>query len=198
MKSKAAVKAAARTLGVSELGQPLADKMLGLIQGKAQLIQASIDKLPEVKNIYDKGGPESDILKNAIKIENLLQNVGVHAAGIVISENSLAEEAPLFLGKKGEITTQYEMRNIEEIGLVKFDFLGLRTLSKIKLAQKLIKKYYHKNIDIYNLDIEDDKVYQNLRNGDVVGVFQLEAGSGMRDLLGRGASRFLRWNIRFC
>jgi DNA polymerase III alpha subunit len=112
-------------------------------------------------------------------VEGLL----VHNSGLIIGDQPLTNLCPLFKDRRDQITTQYEMKNIEEIGLVKFDFLGLRTLSKVKTCLKLIKKYYDQDIDIYNLNLEDDKVYQELRNGNNLSIFQMENGGGLRDLL---------------
>jgi DNA polymerase-3 subunit alpha len=183
MKAKAAIRAAARTLGTPELGDPIAKQMLGTIHGKTQSIRSSIEQLPEIAKLYKKNNEETAVIKWALKIENLLQSVGVHASGLLLSKELLTDTCPLFKGKKDEITTQYEMKNIEEVGLVKFDFLGLRTLSKIHTTLKLIKQYLDISIDIDNIDLKDDKVYAELRAGNNLAIFQMENGGGLRDLL---------------
>lgn len=183
MKAKGAVRAAARILGRPELGDPIAKKLLGTIHGKPQPISASIEKLPEVQGMFQSKSLEADILKAAQQLENLISSIGVHASGCVISNRPIIELVPLFLGKSDEVTTQWEMKNIEEVGLVKFDILGLKTLTKIKTCIKLIKKRHNILVDLSIIDLEDDKVFAQLRAGNVQGVFQLETSTGMRDLL---------------
>lgn len=106
----------------------------------------------------------------------------VHNSGVVIANEPLTMTVPLAKGKKDEVVTQWDMNNIEEAGLIKFDFLGLKTLSTIQLALQHIKKNHSIDIDVYNIDLDDQEVYANLRKGDTLAVFQLEASSGIRDL----------------
>ncbi|MCW4027474.1 MAG: DNA polymerase III subunit alpha, partial [Candidatus Bathyarchaeota archaeon] len=128
-------------------------------------------------------GTECEILTWAEKLEDSINSVGVHASGIVISNSPLDEKVPLFVGKRGEVTTQWEMNNIEEVGLIKFDFLGLDALDKIHRCIDIVKKTKNIDIDIDSIDLEDEKTFAKLRAGEAEGIFQLEASSGMRDLL---------------
>lgn len=131
-----------------------------------------------VEDTYDFTVLTSEEKQQCGYVDGLL----VHNSGIVIANEPLTNICPLFRGKKEEITTQWEMNNIEQKGLVKFDFLGLRTLSKMHMCVDLIKQRHGVTVDVDNLDLEDDKVFANLRAGHVQGVFQLETSSGMKDL----------------
>ncbi len=182
MKAKGAVKAAARTLGLSEVGDRLSKKLLEPIHGKPQPIAVSLQKVKELQNLK---GDDAKVVHWAQKIENIFSSVGVHASGIVIANESLLNTVPLFLGKSGEQTTQWDMNRIDEYGLIKFDFLGLKTLTKIKTCMDLVKSRHGVDIDIENLDLDDEATYTMLRAGHTPGIFQMETSTGMKDLLVR-------------
>ena len=183
-RAKAAVRNVARTLGHPySVGDELSRLLLEPIHGKPQNLETSIDKVKKLKQYSNTEGPQSETLRWARKLEDIISSVGVHASGIVISNESLYNTVPLFLGKSGEVTTQWEMKNIEQYGLIKFDFLGLDALNKIHRCVDLIKERHNQEIDINSIDLEDPEIYKNLRQGNATGVFQLEASSGMRDLL---------------
>jgi DNA polymerase III subunit alpha len=184
LKAKSAVKSIARVMDQDyQTGDRLSKLLLNPIHGKYQSIAQSIEKVDELQKFIRAKGLEADLLEKAQLVEGMINNVGVHAAGIVISNDSLFGKVPLFLGRSGEITAQWDMKNVADVGLVKFDFLGLDTLDRIQLAMKLIKKNHGITIDITNIPIDDEKVFENLRSGDTCGIFQLEASSGIRDLL---------------
>lgn len=135
--------------------------------------------LPNAFAEIEKG---SEILRHARKLEGLLRNAGMHAAGIVIGDRPLDDYVPLCKGQGDEVITQFEKDTLEEVGLVKFDFLGLKNLTIIDYAVKTIKNTKGIEIDIQKLDTNDAKTYELLSNGDTVGVFQLES-EGMKNLL---------------
>ncbi|MFQ6093738.1 MAG: DNA polymerase III subunit alpha, partial [bacterium] len=112
----------------------------------------------------------------------LARHASTHAAGVVITPDKLTKYVPLFKSTKGEVTTQYDMKSIEEIGLLKMDFLGLRTLSVIQEATDLIAENRELSIDWQRIPLDDAKTFDLLARGDTVGVFQFES-SGMRDYL---------------
>lgn len=183
-RAKAAVRSIAKTLGHPYIvGDQLAKLLLAPIHGKPQPLSVSFQKVPELHAYRNSESTQGNILRWSEKIENHISSVGSHASGIVISNNSLLDTVPLFKDRNDNLTTQWEMNNIEEVGLIKFDFLGLEALDKIHLCVDLIKKRYNQDIDINKIDLDDDKVYANLRAGDNIGVFQIESSSGMRDLL---------------
>ena len=185
LKAKGAIRDIARTLGLSyDLGDKLAKMTLEPIEGKPQPLTTCYEKVVELKNL--RWGEPSDartILEWAEKVEERPRHVGVHPSGVIISDRPISQIAPLYLGKDGVVATQWDMRDVEEVGLVKFDFLGLRALTTIDRCLKLIKKNYGNDIDIQNISVDDPKVYKLLQTGNVAGVFQVETSGGMKDLL---------------
>jgi DNA polymerase-3 subunit alpha len=184
MKARSAIKSAAKTLGHPyAVGDKLSKLLLAPIHGKNPPIKESIEKVPELYELRNSNGTEAEILRWAEKIENMVSNYGVHAAGVVISNEPLAEKVPMFKSKEGETTTQWEMNNIEQVGLIKFDILGLDALTKIHNCLDIIEYKTGERLDISKIPLDDEAVFNNLKAGDTVGVFQLEASSGIRDIL---------------
>jgi DNA polymerase-3 subunit alpha len=129
--------------------------------------------------------PEIDELINICRVlEGLPRHASTHAAGVVIADQPLVNYMPLYRGKKGEVVTQYDMKVVEKIGLVKFDFLGLRNLTVIAKTLALIASQGRTPPDLENIELTDAATYRLLSAGDTTGVFQLES-SGMKDLLVR-------------
>jgi DNA polymerase-3 subunit alpha len=132
-----------------------------------------------------KNQPEvADLLNISRVLEGLPRHASTHAAGLVISDKPLIDYMPLYRGKRGEVVTQYDMKWVEQIGLVKFDFLGLRNLTVIENTLFLIERQTHRRPDLTALDLDDPDTYRLLSAGDSTGVFQLES-AGMKDLLVR-------------
>ncbi len=132
-----------------------------------------------------KEKPEvADLINICRVLEGLPRHASTHAAGVVIGDKPLVEYLPLYKGKKGEVVTQFDMKCVEQIGLVKFDFLGLRNLTVIEKTLSLIARQGKTPPDLLNLDFDDPDTYRLLASGDTTGVFQLES-SGMKDLLVR-------------
>ncbi len=127
-----------------------------------------------------------ELLDVAASLEGLNRHVGMHAAGVVIAEKPLWEYVPCFRGQNGEIVTQFAMKEVEKAGLVKFDFLGLKTLTVIQTAVRLINEKRSARgetlLDIDTIPKEDAAVYEMISRGDTTGVFQLES-SGFREIL---------------
>src|ERR1700679_2567595 len=107
----------------------------------------------------------------ARKVEGLLRNAGIHAAGVVISSQPLVQLAPLYRGAEGEQVVQYDMKWAEKIGLIKFDFLGLKTLTHIQNALNLVKENRGKLLQPRDIPISDAKIYELMSAGDTAGVF---------------------------
>jgi DNA polymerase III subunit alpha len=140
---------------------------------------------PKFEELRRQDSRVDELLKIAVSLEGLNRHASIHAAGVVISdERPIVEHLPLYKGQDDEIVTQLDMKGVEKIGLVKFDFLGLRTLTVINNAVKLIKEDKGVDLDMINLPLDDLKVYKLLSSGDTRGIFQLES-SGMRDLIVR-------------
>lgn len=184
LRAKAAVKATAKALGHPVATRnKLASLLLEPVHGKPQPLKTSFEKVEEIKKILASNNDEAEIYRAAEAVEGLIANTSIHACGTVISNYSLNETVPLFKGKNGEVVTQWEMGNIEDVGLVKFDFLGLKALSKIDKCLDFIEERHGLRPDLENLDLTDDKVYAKLRAGYTAGLFQLEGSSGITDLL---------------
>jgi len=145
-------------------------------------LDMALQQEPRLKNLT-KQKPEIANLINICRVlEGLPRHASTHAAGVVIADQPLVEYLPLYKGKKGEVVTQLDMKHVEKIGLVKFDFLGLRNLTVIADTLALIAGQGATPPDISNLDLSDSETYSLLAAGDTTGVFQLES-SGMKDLL---------------
>jgi len=152
------------------------------------VLNISLDKALEEESRLSEMAETQPAIADLIQIcrvlEGLPRHASTHAAGVVIGDKPLASYLPLYRGKKGEVVTQFDMKRVEQIGLVKFDFLGLRNLTVIDNTLKLIAENGKTPPDLLNLDFEDERTYQLLSRGDTTGVFQLES-SGMKDLLAR-------------
>lgn len=145
-------------------------------------LESALSKEPKLKSVADKKPQIEELLTIARALEGLPRHASTHAAGVVISDEPLVSYLPLARGKKGEVVTQYDMKGIEKIGLVKFDLLGLRNLTVMKHACEIIRRQGRNPPDLANLDLSDEKTFQLLASGDTTGVFQLES-PGMKDLL---------------
>jgi DNA polymerase-3 subunit alpha len=165
-----------------------ADKLAKLVPepvaGKSPPVREAIEQTPELKQLYNESPLHRELLDLAAALEGLNRNAGMHAAGVVIAEKPLWEYVPCFRGQNDEIVTQFAMKEVEKAGLVKFDFLGLKTLTVIQTAVKLINQQRPADqpfvIDLIPKDDQD--VYRMIARGDTTGVFQLES-SGFREIL---------------
>lgn len=139
---------------------------------------------PRLVELAEQKPEISDLLNICRVLEGLPRHASTHAAGVVIADKPLIEYLPLYKGKKGEVVTQFDMKCVEKIGLVKFDFLGLRNLTVIADTLSLISGSGNTPVDLSNPDLNDPDTYSLLSSGDTIGVFQLES-TGMKDLLVR-------------
>jgi DNA polymerase-3 subunit alpha len=147
-------------------------------------LEKALAQNPEFRRTYEQDEECKRILDFGFVLEGLYRNAGTHAAGVVIGERPLVEIIPLARDKEKETITQYPMEPLGEIGLLKMDFLGLKTLTVIQEAVDLVRETRGTEVDIENLPFDDAPTYALLNRGDTVGVFQLESG-GMRDLIRR-------------
>jgi DNA polymerase III subunit alpha len=180
MKARAVIRDVGRSLNVP-LGE--VDRIAKLVpEGpKVSLEKAILDE-PELKRLEESDGPAKKLLTISRVLEGLSRHASTHASGVVISDRPLVEYLPLFKGSKDEIMTQYTMDRIEQLGLIKFDFLGLKTLTVIKHTLDLIEAATATNIDIDKIPLDDPATYQLCGDGKTTGVFQLESG-GMKELM---------------
>ncbi|MCX7641328.1 MAG: DNA polymerase III subunit alpha [Elusimicrobiales bacterium] len=172
--AKTALKDVGRVLGFSASEM---NKITKMIDNNMTLDEA-LSNIPEIKKIYNYSKEYKQLFDIAKKIEGLKRHTGVHAAGKVITEKPVYKYVPL-AQREGVITTQYDGETLTELGLLKIDFLGLRTLSVIQNTVKLIK---NKEFDINKIPFDDTKTYELLSEGKTTGVFQLES-EGMKKLV---------------
>lgn len=179
-----AAKASVRDVGRA-IGMPLheVDRVARLIPvGPKVTIENSLTSVSDLQQLYDNDDAARDLIDKAKKLEGVARHSSTHAAGVVISRDPLVQHVPLQRagGKaEGDITTQYPMGNLEELGLLKMDFLGLRTLTLIGKAVELANAK-DPNLTIENIPLEDPVAYEMLRRGETVGIFQLEGGMTTR------------------
>jgi DNA polymerase-3 subunit alpha len=150
--------------------------VIGMTLEKAQ------ESVPELEEMNTPAHPQHELMSICKNLEGLVRHASIHAAGIVITPGDLVDHLPLYRSVKDEITTQWDMTVLEDVGVLKMDFLGLRTLTVLQGAARLLRASRGLEIDWRKIPLDDPKTYELLRAADTVGVFQLES-SGMRDLL---------------
>ena len=181
MMARGAVRDVTRALGFSyELGDRIAKLIPFGMQGFAMTLDRAMKENHDLKKLYGEDNDTKTIIDTAKKIEGNARHISVHAAGVVISPTALTDYTALQYDTKGEkkIITQYDMYSIEEAGLLKFDFLGIRNLSIIADTLERIKKIEDKEIKFEDIPIDDKKTYEMLARGETEGTFQLN-GDGM-------------------
>jgi DNA polymerase III subunit alpha len=188
MKARSCIRDVARAMGMAVAdANRVATMVPEPIQGKSPPIAEAIEQEPRLKQLYQGGGEYRELLETAMRLEGLNRHAGMHAAGVVIAERPLWEYVPLFKpAGEDQIVTQFNMNDVEKAGLVKFDFLGLKTLTVIATCVDLMNKERADKgegpFDIAAVPLDDIEVYKMLSSADVTGVFQVES-SGFRELL---------------
>ena len=179
LKAKAVVKDVARVLGLDfETG----NKLTKMIPDDLKMtIDKAIEQSPDLKKAMETDPRIADVIKFAKPLEGLNRQAGVHAAGVIIGDQRLDNLVPLSRSATGDMVVQYTKGPCEELGLLKMDFLGLRTLTIIRNALDLIKQQHGVEIDPIKIPLDDEKTFDMLRRGDTIAVFQLES-SGMQNL----------------
>ena len=183
MAARASVRDVARVLQVP-YGE--SDRLAKLIpppvQGRHVPIKKSLEEDPDLKKEYETNPTAKTVYDFASQLEGTIRSHGVHAAGVVIAPDDLVKYVPLEMAQKGVVATQYPMGPVEELGLLKMDFLGLSNLSIINNALRIIRKVYKTDIDLSTLPLDDAETYKLFQRGDTTGVFQLES-AGMKRYL---------------
>jgi len=185
MTSKAVLKDVARVLDIPYAESDRMAKLIPVSRGKPTKLKVMVSDdtpAPEFKERYDKDPQVQRWLDMAMRIEGMNKTFGVHAAGVVISKEPLDEIVPLQRNNDGQVITQYYMEDVEAIGLLKMDFLGLRNLTMIQRAVELIEVGKGETLDMDDLPMDDPATFKLLEKGDLGGVFQLES-SGMRQIV---------------
>lgn len=183
MAARAAVRDVARVLQVPYAEADRFSKMIPPpVQGRHIPLKVSVVQDADLKHEYETNPTAKMVFDYAMRLEGTIRSHGIHAAGVVIAPDSIVKFAPLEMAQKGVISTQYSMGPVEELGLLKMDFLGLSNLTTINNALRIIKKVYKTDIDIGTLPLDDAATYELFQRGDTTGVFQLES-AGMKRYL---------------
>ena len=183
MAARNAVRDVARVLQVPYADADRLAKMIPPpVQGRHILLEKSLKKDADLKHEYQTNEQSKRVFDLAVQMEGTIRSHGVHAAGVVIAPDEIVKFSPLEMAQKGVVATQYSMGPIEELGLLKMDFLGLSNLTIIKNALRIIKRVHNKDIDINKIPLDDTKTYELFQKGDTTGVFQLES-AGMKRYL---------------
>ncbi len=182
MQAKAVVRDVARAMGFS---YPEADRLAKLIPFELNMtLKKALEIVPELRILSESDPRVKQLLETSMHLEGLTRHASTHAAGVVIADGDLTQYVPLYKTSEGQVSTGYAMESLEKIGLLKMDFLGLRTLTVIDEASKLVREYHEPAFDIEKIPPDDARTHESLSRGETTGVFQLES-SGMRDLVRR-------------
>ncbi len=187
MSSKAVIKDVGRVLGLPYAEVDRLSKMIPSFRGKVFSIEEAVNKVKEIRERLSENKELAEAVELARSLENMVRHSSTHAAGVVISNEPLADYIPLYRGSKNEIVTQFDMNSIEKLGFVKFDFLGLKTLTILDKAVKYVRENQGENEKEFDLDrvpLDDPKVYALLCEGETMGIFQVES-QGMKELLAK-------------
>ncbi|RMG43282.1 MAG: DNA polymerase III subunit alpha [Acidobacteria bacterium] len=180
--ARAAIRDAGRVL---DLPYPEVDRIAKLVpEAIGTKLSEAIEEVPALAEMYRRGGPERELLDVAMRIEGMPRHASVHAAGVVITPEPVVEYVPLFRTNRDEITTQWAKDEVEKVGLLKMDFLGLKTLTLIEDCLASIEAAGLPKPDLDRIPLDDPETYELFGRGDTSGVFQFES-SGMRDILRR-------------
>ncbi|MCC2680187.1 MAG: hypothetical protein K0R29_2763 [Pseudobdellovibrio sp.] len=179
LQTRAALKDVGRVLGLTFAETDVVSK---LIPDKLGItLTESLETEPKIKEMMELNPTIETLVGLALKVEGMVRHAGIHAAGVIIADGRLTDHAPMYKSVDGEENVvQYDMKHAEKIGLIKFDFLGLKTLTHINQALKIVEKNRGIHIREPDININDSKIYELLSRGDTAGVFQFE-GEGITD-----------------
>jgi len=182
MGAKGVIRDVGRALGMA-FGE--VDRIAKMVpEGLGMTLERALELAPDLKSLPRKGPPFDRLLKSAMTLEGLARHASTHAAGVLITPGPLMDYVPLYRQKDDSITTQWDMKSVEKAGLLKMDFLGLRTLSVLAEAVALVKAQHGVEIDVARLPMDDADTYRIFQSADTVAIFQFES-AGMRDQLRR-------------
>ncbi len=184
LKARMVIRDVGRVLGLAYGFVDSISKMIPFDPSRPQTLSECIGGEPRLQKMINEDSRVKKLVDLSLKLEGLNRNVATHAAGVVIADKKLTEVVPLYKDASTNLllpSTQFDMYSAENAGLVKFDFLGLKTLTVINNTQKLVRKK-NKDFDIENISFEDKKVFELMSSGKTVGLFQIES-AGMRDAL---------------
>ena len=197
MMAKNAVRDVARVLQVPYAESDRIAKLVpDPVMGHHVHLQDAIKDVPDLKNEYENNPTAKEVIDFASRLEGTIRSHGVHACGVIIAPDDLVKFLPLEVARKkgvdGEevLAAQFPMNQVEELGLLKMDFLGLSNLSVINNALRMIRKVYGNDLDMYSVPLDDEETYKLLQRAETTGVFQLESAGMKRYLKDLKASRF--------
>lgn len=174
LQTRAALRDVGRVLGFSftEVNHicKLVPEKLGIT------ISEALEAEPRFEELFEQDPKVKTLVDMALKIEGLVRHAGIHAAGVIIADGNIVDHAPLYIGSDNENVVQYDMKHAEKIGLIKFDFLGLKTLTHINNTFKLIEKNRGEKVSTVQISMSDPGIYELMQKGDTAGVFQFEGG----------------------
>ncbi len=180
LQARAAIRDVGRVLGMAYADVDVISKLMPDKLGIT--LKEAIELEPRLKEAMEQNPQINTLMDLAQRVEGLVRHAGIHAAGIIISNKALVEYAPLYRGADGENVVQYDMKYAEKIGLIKFDFLGLKTLTHIQNALDLVEQNRGKKILPQDIPVSDPGIYEIMSKGDTLGIFQFE-GDGITDTL---------------
>ena len=176
--AKGVLRDVARIFGID---YSIADQFVKLIPDRLGIkLTEAFEEEEKIRNLVETEPVYKRLYNFGLKLEGLKRNTGMHAAGVVISDNPLWEKTPLYRQEENYVT-QYSLNFLEDVDLIKFDFLGLKTLTVIDNALKMIEKNYNKKIDFATMEMNDKKVFELISSGNTLGLFQIES-EGMQEL----------------
>ena len=182
LKAKAAIRDVGRALGLSFAETDAIAKLVPAPkQGFDCPLSEALKQEPRLNRLADEDPRVARLVNHALRLEGLTRHSSTHAAGVVISNRPLVDYLPLYVDRDGGIVTQYDMSSVEKIGLVKFDFLGLKTLTLIHDCLDLVRESRGRAPDLKTLPLDDEEAYRLLGSGDTTGIFQLES-TGIREM----------------
>lgn len=191
MMAKNAVRDVARVLEVPYAEADRIAKMVpDPVMGHHVHLADAVKDVPDLKHEYETNPTAKEVLDFAAKLEGTIRSHGVHACGVVIAPDDLFKFLPLEVSAKGPIATQFPSTQVEDLGLLKMDFLGLSNLSVINNALRMVRAVYHDDVDLYSLPLDDKATYALLQKAETTGVFQLESAGMKRYLRDLKASSF--------
>jgi DNA polymerase-3 subunit alpha len=180
MAARAVVRDVGRAIGLTYAE---VDRVAKMVPGDLGMtLPKALEIVPELKALQKQDERYAKLIRASLALEGLARHASTHAAGVVIAPGALSDFVPVFKSSKGDVTTQFDMKSVEKVGLLKMDFLGLRTLTVLEDAVRMVEESTGTRVDLAALPLDDEPSYKLLQSAQTIGIFQLES-SGMRDLL---------------
>jgi DNA polymerase III subunit alpha len=180
LQARAAVRDVGRVMGFTFAETDVVAKLIPEVLGIN--LKTAIETEARLRDLIEQDPKVANLMDLAQKVEGMVRHAGIHAAGVIIADGNIIDRAPLYRAPEGEVVVQYDMKHAEKIGLIKFDFLGLKTLTHVQDALRLIEKNRGKKFTTKDISLFDPGIYEIMSRGDTGGIFQFE-GEGITDLI---------------